>query len=229
MACEPFDCDECGQRHERCTGHSIRCGDCDWSGGNLHAGEPCIHCGGDCIIRPCRKWPSKVATSCEVHGSGNTRSKKAIERREEEAKIKKLILDVDANAVPVVNPYVELQELAGEIIYIKNVFRDKVNELVSLKDIGGERVATQIDVIVSAYERGVDRAEHILTSMARLNLQEQIALLQAKVDESTAMIVRNALDGALTPLALTPEEHESVLREFGLRLRSPEKVALANV
>ena len=127
--------------------------------------------------------------------------------------VRKLINVEDAR--PVVNPYLELQELAGEILYIKDVFREKVNELVSLKDIGGDRVATQIDVIVSAYERGVDRAEHILTNMARLNLQEQIALLQAKVDSATTTIVSNALEGALTPLALTAEEKESVLRQFG--------------
>lgn len=218
MACEPFDCDECGQRHERCRGHSIRCTECDWSGGNVDPSVPCIHCGGVCIKRPCKRWPIKHLTVCDSHGAGNAISKKTSERRGFEVEVRKLINVEDAR--PVVNPYLELQELAGEILYIKDVFREKVNELVSLKDIGGDRVATQIDVIVSAYERGVDRAEHILTNMARLNLQEQIALLQAKIDDATALIVQRALEGALGKVALGPEDRESVLREFGSLLRS---------
>lgn len=120
---------------------------------------------------------------------------------------------------PISDPYSELASLAGEIVKLKNVLRNKVEELTTLKDVGGDKVATQIDVLMSAYERGLDRCERILTNMSRLNLDAKIAELNSAVSEAAASQIRSALDGALNVLQLLPEDRERVLRQFGLLLR----------
>lgn len=115
------------------------------------------------------------------------------------------------------DPYTELSNLAGEVVKLKDVLRSKVEELTTLKDIGGDKVATQIDVLMSAYERGLDRCERILTNMARLDLDGKIAALQAKVDSETQAVISRALEVALS--SVDPSQRETILRDFGKALR----------
>ncbi len=129
------------------------------------------------------------------------------------------MLDIEGNFDPISDPYTEMSSLAGEVVRLKNVLREKVEELTTLKDVGGDKVATQIDVLMSAYERGLDRCERILTNMARLDLDGKIAALQARVDEETGAIVSTALASALNAVTLDPDARELILRAFGNALR----------
>jgi hypothetical protein len=122
---------------------------------------------------------------------------------------------------PVVDPYSALSLLGGEVMALKDILREKVEELTTLKDVGGDKVATQIDVLMSAYERGLDRCERILTNMARLDLDGKIAALQARVDEETGAIVSAALTHALQACTLQPEQSAAILQAFGNALRQP--------
>jgi hypothetical protein len=127
---------------------------------------------------------------------------------------------------PIVDPYTELANLAGEILQVKGFFRERVEALEQLKDEGSEGVATQIDVLVSAYERAMDRSEKILTNMSRLDLDARIAALHAKIDDATAEVVSRALDKALSKTELSPAERADVLTTFGRALREPHPAAL---
>lgn len=119
------------------------------------------------------------------------------------------------------DPYTELANLAAEVVTLKNILREKVEELTTLKDVGGDKVATQIDVLMSAYERGLDRCERILTNMARLDLDGKIAALQARVDANTAELVSSALTAALSSAAIEPDAMATILQHFGNALRQP--------
>jgi hypothetical protein len=138
------------------------------------------------------------------------------------------MLEIEGNFDPIGDPYTEMSSLAGEVVRLKNVLREKVEQLTTLKDVGGDKVATQIDVLMSAYERGLDRCERILTNMARLDLDGKIAALQSKVDSATADKVSAALAAGLSAIALSPEDHAKVLTIFGNALRgnadTPERM-----
>lgn len=164
---------------------------------------------------------------CSRHGGSSPTHVKAAHVQMVEAEARKL-LDIEGNRQLLSDPYTELASLMSEVLSLKNVLRERVEELTTLKDIGGEKVATQIDVIMSAYERALDRAERLLLGVSRLALDDKIAALNARVDSATADLVSHALSQALVPLALDQTQHADVLRLFGEMLRQPlsQKVAI---
>jgi hypothetical protein len=82
VACEPFDCDTCGERHDHCRAHVVECPDCGselrWE--NVKPGKPCVGCGRPLELRPCRGWPRKDASVCPKHG-GNVPAVRAVTER----------------------------------------------------------------------------------------------------------------------------------------------------
>jgi len=153
---------------------------------------------------------------CYRHG-GSTESHNKAARVE--------ILDRDARKLlaiegfePIVDPFTELSELAGEVKKLKNVLRDKVEELTNLKDVGGKNVATQIDVLFQAYERSIDRCERILMGMARLDLEDRIARLHARIDSDTADQIVSAMTASLEGVDISDAVREAIILDFGTRL-----------
>ena len=155
-----------------------------------------------------------------MHGGASPQAQRLAAVRVQEHEARRM-LDIEGNFDPISDPYTEMSLLAGEVVRLKNVLREKVEQLTTLKDVGGDKVATQIDVLMSAYERGLDRCERILTNMARLDLDGKIAALQARVDEQTGAIVSAALTSALNAATLEPDVRELILRAFGQALRTP--------
>ena len=123
----------------------------------------------------------------------------------------------------ITDPYTELSELAGEIVKLKDVLREKVEELTSLKDVGDETVATQIDVIFQAYERSIDRCERILMGMARLDLEDRIARLHARINDDTAAQIVSAMTAALGDVDIPDAAREAIILGFGTRLSGGEQ------
>lgn len=220
MSCEPFDCTQCGMRHERCTQHSVKCSECGWSGGNHHAGDACTKCEAVCVMRPCQKWPLRKMSVCEAHGGGNVRSKVASARYAEEAELNKL-LKIEGHVEPVHDPYSFLASIAGELELIKTQLGRRVQDLPSLEDVGTEKYATQLSVTMQAYERFLTHCARIGTDMSRLDLDSKIARLTAAIDAETASIVTSALESGLSAIALDPEQRSIVLQAFGQALRQP--------
>ncbi len=217
MACEPFQCDECGKQHDRCTGHRIHCSVCDWSGGNTYVDAPCVKCGEPCIIDPCTKWPRKGAPVCQSHGGNAPQVIAATERRNLEAQSQKL-LGIEGYE-PIVDPFTALSQLAGEVVKLKDVLRDKVEELLTLRAYSGEGASEQIDIHMQAYERALDRAEKILSGMARLDLESRIARLHSRINTDATTMILKAMNDALDAGDISGGVREVVLNVFGARLR----------
>lgn len=186
----PHGCEKCGQSHWKCLAHN-------------RAGNPCGRGAVDGL------------DVCVMHGAKSPQAKRMAAIRITENEATKILAIEGFDSIS--DPYTELSSLAGEVVKLKDVLRAKVEELTTLKDIGGDKVATQIDVLMSAYERGLDRCERILTNMARLDLDGKIAALQAKVDSETQAVISRALEVALS--SVDPSQRETILRDFGNALR----------
>lgn len=124
--------------------------------------------------------------------------------------------------VPIDDPYTALADLAGEMVSLKNILREKVEDLDTLRSSAGE-YGEQLDVIMQAYGNAWDRAEKILSNMARLDLIGKIAMLHARIDEITAARIKDAVEHALKQVELSAIQREVVLRELGSRLRDGSK------
>ncbi|MCP2336136.1 hypothetical protein [Actinomadura rupiterrae] len=105
------------------------------------------------------------------------------------------------DAPPVENALEELKALGGEAKAWKDAMAERVNELTSIRysTDGGEQLRAEI----ALFERAMDRCEKILTSIARLNIDERLAAIEeAKVAALIALI-----DYAVEPL---PEAERAV-------------------
>lgn len=110
MAVEPFDCEKCGQRHDRCAGHV----DLYDEDGNLTS------------YKACRKWPLGSARVCDKHGGAAPQVRRAAERRDAEAKIRR---EVERLGVPIeIDPTEallnEIWETVGNIEFLRNMVQE---------------------------------------------------------------------------------------------------------
>ena len=121
---------------------------------------------------------------------------------------------------PITDPYTALADHVGKGAALEAILLRKIEELASLRQYGGQ-FGDRIDVIYEAFERAYARNSAALQAMARLDLDDKIARLKAKVDLATAEIVSSALALALSSVELTPAQRDIVLKEFGTRLRQP--------
>jgi len=119
---------------------------------------------------------------------------------------------------PITDPFSALADLAGKVTALQEIMHQKVEELSTLRQYGGE-MGDRIDIVYEAWERALDRSVKILQGMARLDLDDRIAKLQSAVDRETAAMVQRALAGALDTLDLSNEQRAEALAAFGTLLR----------
>ena len=188
----PHECEKCSQTHNKCLAHN--------KDGN-----------------PCNRNPADGADVCPVHGGHAPQVRKAAEGR---------VLDRDARKLlqiegyePITDPFSQLSDIAGELVKLKDIMREKVEELTTLKDVGGDKVATQIDVVFSAYERALDRCERMLMGMARLDLEDRIARLHSRIDDAAAKTIIAAMVGALDAAEIQGTPRDVIMNEFASRLQ----------
>ena len=172
--------------------------------------------------RPCRNEAGKgtgfLTGQCRKHGGNAPSSRKRAARIELEEIVKRQLGLTEWD--PVTDPFSALADHAGKGKAVEEIMLAKVEELASLKQYGGD-FGERIDVIFEAWERAYTRYGNVLTSMARLDLDDKIAKLQAKVDKETARQIEAALAAALSVVDLNDEQRQSILRVLGERLREP--------
>ena len=162
------------------------------------------------------------------HGSGNEQSKQAskkyIARTALEQEVQRQLGLTEWE--PINDPYSALSEHAGKSRAIESILFQKVEELASLRQYGGD-LGDRIDVVFEAWERASTRYSSEIMGMARLDLTDRIARVQSNIDEMAAQVVRDALASALSAVTLSSEDKDAILREFGTRLRGEPVPALA--
>ena len=207
-------CEKCGKPHVTRYGKPA-------CGGHINSdterkGDPCTHELGFGTSH-------KGHGNCKFHGGSSPNGKKSGDAKALDAEVHQLLGLNEWE--PITDPYFALASHAGKSAALESIMHQKVEELVSLKQYGGE-FGDRLDVVIEAWERARARLGSKLIAMTRLDLDAKIAKLKARVDNETAEIVQSALAGALGMADLTPEIQEMILREFGSRLRQPSQAEM---
>jgi hypothetical protein len=117
------------------------------------------------------------------------------------------------DAAPVTDPLSALQRLAGRAAAWEDIIGEKVNELRSLRysTEGGEQLRAEIAVM----ERAMDRLGKLLVDIAKLNIEERLAVIQQR----TADMLELALTEALQKSGLDADGQSAARNEFRRHLR----------
>jgi hypothetical protein len=150
------------------------------------------------------------AAVCRFHGGGAPQVRAAAAKRVVEHQVRRLLADLEVPAVE--DPFTELAKVAGQVVAWKDALASLVNRLVegdvceSCGAAGGrlryESFATgaeQLRSEVALFERAMDRCAHVLTAMAKLNIDERMA----RISERQAAAVIRAIDVALATAGVT--------------------------
>lgn len=153
---------------------------------------------------------------CKLHGGSTRTVTRGAERRLVEAGARRALADLGATE-PVVNPLLELQRLAGEIIAFKDALRGMVERLSSVRYDGpiGEQIRGEIVV----YERALDRCNRVLRDIVALRIDERLVEINSRISESTGAQVAGMIRAVLGDLELTPEQQRLAAEVVPRRLR----------
>jgi hypothetical protein len=245
LACEPFDCDRCGERHSRCTGHVDACPACGLSEARrkLKAGDPCPDCQTECTERPCIKWPRKGAPVCVSHGGNAPQVKaKAVEAVQAQ-EIRKLCTKLgQSRDIDDISGLIELlRECAGNVEF----YRQLVQELPTHPE-DDEYVApaegvdgywkrgdpglygrsyhvsgiptgeAKKHILVVMYDEERDRWAKLCLDVAKLGIDERLT----QIAEADAKRFYEGVGVAIKAAALNPEQIEAFRVALASHLRS---------
>jgi hypothetical protein len=166
----------------------------------------------------CRRFPREYQKRCPLHGGNLPGPRIAAERARLEEKIGRAAQRLGI-ANPVENPLHALQKLAGEVLQWKDLCREQLAELATVGYSGmtGEQVRAEIIV----WERALDRSITALATLARLNIDERLAV----IEEQQAKMVRQAFAAGMEELGVGAEQRAAAAKIFARHLRIVESAA----
>jgi hypothetical protein len=167
----------------------------------------------------CNNRPITGAEVCRMHGGKAPQvQRKAAERvliAEAREVVRKQRLS-DYAAVPVTDPLVALQQVAGEMVQIKDFLKDRVEdlrlEITGYDDKGQE----QLRATLAGYMSMLNSVSGTLGAIAKLNIEERMA----RVTEAQVMIMMRALEATLATLGITGAPAVNARQVFGRQLRA---------
>ena len=170
--------------------------------------------------KPCGRQAMTGGAVCDLHGGKSPGARqRAAQRRAEAGALRAL----DREGVePVRDPVGALQQLAGEVLRLKDILAERVAELQSWRyesRLGAEQLRAELGLL----ERAQDRAGRLLLDLAKLGLDERAARLTEQQAALMAASVRAALaacglEDRIDLLAAIADEMRTV--GSGERLRS---------
>jgi alpha-D-ribose 1-methylphosphonate 5-triphosphate synthase subunit PhnG len=147
---------------------------------------------------------------CKLHGGCTKNQRKKAKSQIVDAEVREILQREPLN--PVSDPLHQLQMLAAEILRIKDIFAAKV-EALSEWEYRNDDDNEELRAVIQGYERGLDRANRVLVSMARLDLDERFA----RIDEARAIVVAAVIERVLDGVGVDPKSIDvraSVAREL---------------
>ena len=130
---------------------------------------------------------------CPTHGGRAPQVRQAAHLRLVQQRAQ-AVLDRE-QIVPVSDPVAALQELAGQVLQLRDYFGARLAELSDDAWVSRSRMGVeQVNAWVSAFERAQDRAARLLTDLARLGLDERAVRLSEAQGRMIAQVLGAALD-----------------------------------
>jgi hypothetical protein len=157
---------------------------------------------------------------CKLHGGSTKTQSVAAERQMVEAEARRLFEKVAPEIVPVDNPLEAYRMFAGRVMAWLDLMERLLADLDSPRYRGA--AAEQIRGEVQLYERAMDRANTVLGTFAKLNIDERLT----RITEEQGHLIFTAVMAALQAAQLSPGQMETARRETARQLRllrSPEK------
>lgn len=141
---------------------------------------------------PCKNPVVPGATRCRFHGGATPNGKRAAEVRLMEAQARELFGKLTPDIEPVDNPLEAYAAFAGRVMAWMGLMDSLLDDL---RTVGyeSERNGEQIHAAVQLYERSMDRANTVLSSYARLNIDERLA----KLTEVQSKAVMRAIEAVI--------------------------------
>ena len=141
---------------------------------------------------------------CSLHGGKAPQVQAKARERLAEAEALRLVDREDIG--PITDPYSALADLAGEVVALKDVLREKVNELEAITsyDRAGRE---EVRAVLGAYERSLDRCARVLVEIGKLTLTARMF----QVEEAQAELLGSILAAVMGELTVPPATWQPVV------------------
>jgi len=195
------------------------------TGGNRPPIHDSRHCGGKkkqgegLCTRPAG-WGTDHAGAgrCKLHGGCAPAGAKAghaelVELVDREAR--ELFGKVAPESAPVENPLAAYAAFAGRVMAWLDLM-DKLLDDLQVVGYESEYAGVQIQAVVQLYERAMDRANTVLSSYARLRIDERLT----RIEQDKVELISKAVAEAIRDVGLDGEDAVAAKRAVARRLRS---------
>lgn len=151
---------------------------------------------------------------CKLHGGNTPNVAKGAKLALLERQARELFGATVPDSPPVDNPLAAYAELAGRVLAWMRLMDSLLDELtgVGYRD---QRNGEQVHAAVQLYERAMDRSNQVLSSYARLKIDERLVA----ITEAQKQIVLGAIDAALNELGLDGEDRAKAIQAVARHLR----------
>lgn len=151
---------------------------------------------------------------CKLHGGKTKGQRLQADRVRADREVRAVLADLDV--APVDDPLTALMQLAGQVLAWQEATATLVNRLGDEVRYEGMAGGEQLRAEVQLYERSMDRAEKVLSSIGRLNIEERLA----QISEAQAERVIAAIDAALTAAGLSGDQASKARQVAARHLRA---------
>lgn len=168
---------------------------------------------------PCEKFAIRGGTVCYYHGGRAPQVRAKAAERVVEEEVRQTLASLNVN--PIDDPLTEMSRLAGQVVAFKDAIAVMVNNLedrIRYEDVKGSE---QLRSEVAVWERALDRCNTVLSSMARLKIDERLAA----ISEKQAAIVIAAIDAALDAVDVPREQRPAARKAAARHLRAVPRSA----
>lgn len=169
------------------------------------SGGPCQHAAG---------WgtPHVGSGPCKIHGGCLPNVIKHHQDKLLDADAKLLFGQI-VDETPVTNPLPMFAELAGKVMGWMRTFDKLTRDLDSPRYAGmtGEQIRGEVQL----FERAMDRANNVLATYARLNIDDRLA----RITEAQQQMVVNAIEAALNAANVTGQQAIEAKKAAARQLR----------
>ncbi len=180
------------------------------------------HCGGkkkqgDGLCARPAGWGTDHAGAgrCKLHGGCAPSGSKAGRTDLVEREVRSLFGKVAPDPAPVENPLAAYASFAGRVMAWMELMDSLLDDL-RVVGYESELAGVQIQAVVQLYERAMDRANTVLSSYARLKIDERLAA----ITEAQKTVIIRAIEAALEEAGLEGDAAAGAKRTAARHLRA---------